>query len=267
MGEYNLPCERNQWEKRADRHGGQLNGVLFKGFSHPLNQYLDQGHTRIVAEQLLPHLPKGAWLLDLGCGYGRISEYIHKVRPDICLTGLDFTFAYCQRYRNHLKAYAVCADLTRLPLAHLRFDAVVAVTALMYIPLEQREMVFTNVFDLLRPGGMMLSIEPGAEYLNMVNRIRPSSSSTGGRGFNWLDYRRFGSIDSMSIRTSGGFPGFSALLPLLYLLHIWPSALYPLLRLGEWLDRLPYSNGRFSLHRWMLLQKEAADWEEDRPVV
>ena len=113
----------------------------------------------------------------------------------------------------------------------------------------------------------MLSIEPSAEYLNMANWIRPSSSTTGGKGFDWLDYRYLGSMNPMSIRASGGFPGFSILLPLLYLLQTWPSALRLLLRLGKWLDRLPYRSGRFSLHRWMLLQKKATDLEKEYPVV
>lgn len=73
---------RARWENRAAEYQDAPVGVLFRGLAPALNRYLHRFHARVVCGQLLPLLPQGARVLDLGCGYGRIGQEMLGHRTD-----------------------------------------------------------------------------------------------------------------------------------------------------------------------------------------
>ncbi len=45
--------------------------------------------TRVLAERIAPLLPRGASVLDVGCGDGKIDHLIQRARPDVRISGVD----------------------------------------------------------------------------------------------------------------------------------------------------------------------------------
>lgn len=247
---------RKRWEERAACHGDNLVSVLFKGFSEPLNRYIHQWHVTILAEHLLPQLARGARVLDLGCGYGRLSQELLKIRPDLQITGLDFSSEYCRRYRTAIGASVACGDLRHLPFRDASFDSVLSVVALMYVAKEEASQTVDGIMRLLRPGGVVLFLDPSEELLALASRILPSSAArtTGGRGFRLEEYRHLGRSGDAVVLKEGGNFGFTLLLPVLLLLRKG-CCVAPLLKLSGFLDAHFGKLRRYALHRWMLLQQ------------
>jgi len=259
-----LGVENNQlradWERRAIDKGSSYSGVLFRNLPDILNYYLHERHILIVLTKLLPLLPKHAALLDIGCGYGRISSYIRTFRPDIKLIGVDFAFPYCKQYFNNVGFTPVCADFSRPPFTQFCVDGLIAVTALMYVSPSDREKVITVLVNLLKPKGVALFIDSGKEFFKVASIIKScdAKSSTSGTGFILKEYNRLGKSTLTEIVDCGGFTGFSLLLPILHLFRAQLKVMKHLLKLSTAIDE---SLGhwrcwqRFALHRWMLLKR------------
>lgn len=247
---------RTEWEQRAAAEGSSYTGVLLRNLPPVLNHYLHERHVEVVLNRLLPRLPQGALVLDLGCGYGRISSHIKAARPDIQLVGVDFAFSYCQQFTQNVEAAALCADLSALPFAKGCVHGVVAVTALMYIPAAKQEAVMDHLLQRVQPQGFAIFIDPGAEFLGLVHLIngRRSRKLTSGAGIGLQKYDRLGTTSRTQIVDAGGFVIFSLFLPLLYLLQKRVGLVKWLLNFTAILDQ-KLGWRRFTLHRWMLLKR------------
>lgn len=248
---------RDEWDRRAADQGTSASGVLFQRFPPSLNEYLHQRHLSLVAGKLLPLVPAGARLLDIGCGYGRIGSDIRLRRPDLQLIGVDFSLTYCRLFTNDTSAPVICADLSTLPFRESVADALLCVTSLMYVPTAHRQKVFSAMIGNLKPGGLALLIDPGQEFLNLFRlfRSRKPVYTTGGTGFTLEEYNRLGCTGPSDILDAGGFMTFSLLLPVLYALHNHSGMLRPILRFVEAADLPLYRMRKLTLHRWMLIRK------------
>lgn len=144
---------------------------------------------RIAIQKLLP--AKGKTLLDLGAGFGRLTnEYVDRF-GDIVL----FDYAknllnqaeqewYIKQHKTHLRF--VQGDARKLPFVDGAFDVIVSVRLLHHI-LEIDE-VFAEVKRVLRPGGCAIiefaNKKNAKEILNALLR-RPNSQP-----YSWEPYRR-----------------------------------------------------------------------------
>jgi len=98
-------------------------------------------------------------VLDLGCGTGRftvpMAERVQRV------TGLDLCPAMIEKAREKtsqrgLRVEFKEGDMTNLQFADKSFDVVTSMVALMHIPLDQRQAVFSEAARVLKPGGRMI---------------------------------------------------------------------------------------------------------------
>ncbi|MCA9873442.1 MAG: class I SAM-dependent methyltransferase, partial [Anaerolineales bacterium] len=206
---------RIDWEKRALAKGVSLSSVLLQNLPPILNQHLHKWHIALVQSRLLPRMPQGSVVLDLACGYGRISLPIKVARPDIQLLGLDFAFPYCQHYIENVRSPAICASTYSLPFVPDFLDGIVAITALMYVETGQEEIVFQQLIHRLKPGGFALFLDPGTEFLKAASFFARSRTSTSGKGFRKYDYWQLGQTRTTRILEIGGCPVFSVFLPLM----------------------------------------------------
>lgn len=252
--------QRASWDSRALEKGTSLEGVLYRGLPDNLNQYLHDFHAEVVLHKLLPRIPTGGRVLDLGCGFGRISLPIRDARGDIKLVGADFSKSYCGMYAKQINKPVVCADIQSLPFRPGLFDGIVAVTSLMYIAEKKRDSVITAVNGLLKPGGHGLYIDPGHEFKRLAATLKPSTAATptGGSSFRARDYKTLGRLRT-EIADFGGVPGFSSLLPALYLTSGKPALFKTTREIARFLDRKFPRWWRFSIHRWILVRRPAAN--------
>lgn len=103
-------------------------------------------------------IPKGAKVLDLGCGNGRLYEALKK--REIDYTGLDFSQELTTlAKKRYPKQDFVVQDMTKLDLER-RFDVIISIAAFHHIPGKQsRVKTLKLIFDHLEDDGvLMLSV-------------------------------------------------------------------------------------------------------------
>jgi SAM-dependent methyltransferase len=97
-------------------------------------------------------------ILDAGCGNGRYSRFLLRhADPDAVITAFDLSPNMLQRARKRLgsdRVSHVAADLTHLPYADARFDAVVIGWVLEHLPDPRPGLM--ELARVLRPGGKLL---------------------------------------------------------------------------------------------------------------
>jgi SAM-dependent methyltransferase len=239
--------------------GDSRRGVLFKGFSEPANAALDAWHQRLVLQILAPEVRSGGTVLDIGCGYGRLTRVLMMHRADLTAIGQDISFRYC-KFLASAGGLAIQADQEALPMRPRSLDGAMAVTALMYAERGKVTGILRGIRGVLRPGAPLLVIDPGEELRAKIERAagRRVATATGGRGFLRNEYRQVATAAGFSIVRQGGNPSQSLLL---------------LLTLGgkvgwRWVSRVWPRGGieggysTLALHRWMLLRAggEQPDW-------
>lgn len=97
-------------------------------------------------------------LLDLGCGPGRDLATFKALghRP----TGLEGSPRLAAMARAHSGCPVIEQDLLALDLPQSRFDGVFANAVLFHVPSLVLPRVLQNLFETLRPGGVLFSSNP-----------------------------------------------------------------------------------------------------------
>ena len=138
---------------------GSEKRIVKAGYDAIAAQYLatrteDSADVQLLGE-LIQRLPRGAQVLDAGCGSGvpvtRILSRAFQV------TGVDFSEAQIALARQLVpEAQFVCQDMTELTFPDNSFDAVVSYYAIIHIPREEHRQLLAKFYRLLKPAGFVL---------------------------------------------------------------------------------------------------------------
>ena len=168
---------REAWGKRSERLGATKRAVLFKRFPGWLNERIHRRHVDFV----LRHCPaQAASVLDIGCGYGRISAELANERPSLEFQGVDLCTGFARAYEA---AVGPCFNgPVQAYTSERRFDCILVITTLMYLSADEQDDVLTRLRGMLAPGGVLICIEPASEIFATWRRLtgRASASPTGG---------------------------------------------------------------------------------------
>lgn len=104
------------------------------------------------------YLRDGDSLLDLGCGNGRVYEFLQKGEKDVRYTGLDFSEKLIEQGRKkYPDAAFVVSDMTELPFKEESFDHVWAIASFHHLPTrELRKRCLDEIQRVLKPGGYFI---------------------------------------------------------------------------------------------------------------
>jgi ubiquinone/menaquinone biosynthesis C-methylase UbiE len=101
-------------------------------------------------------LPKGARILELGCGAG--IPMTRRLAVNYGVTGLDISKEQLKlAVLNVSEASFVLADMTRLPFAENKFDAVAAFYCINHVRREDHRDLLGNIHRILKPGGLFIA--------------------------------------------------------------------------------------------------------------
>jgi len=102
-------------------------------------------------------LPRGAPVLDIGCGCGLPATRLLAERFDV--TGVDFSRVQIDRAEGLVPAAQfICADICEVAFPAEAFAAVVTFYAMIHMPLAEHPGLFRKMASWLRQGGYLLAI-------------------------------------------------------------------------------------------------------------
>lgn len=157
------------WEERSRKYGTKPEGVLPKSLPAPVNDYLNNWMFEQIRWSMKTF--KKAVVLDLGCGYGRLSKQILDEFKNLSIVGIDVSQTYVDLYNKNLspRGRAIRGDIRNLPFKDSFFNVVFMVTTLMYIIKKpDQEKVCDEIFRVLKPGGRFVIIERNPIGQNII---------------------------------------------------------------------------------------------------
>lgn len=110
-----------------------------------------------IYEEFEKELPEGGTILDLGAGTGRTYSYFAKKGYNYI--GLDFSSKMRdEAFRIHGKFPYILDDMVNIKkyFKNDSVDAVFAVYSLFHLPLEDLRKVLSDIYDILKAGGVFL---------------------------------------------------------------------------------------------------------------
>lgn len=112
------------------------------------------------------YLPAQGKILDVGCGYGYLANYLSLDRPERHVVGHDVAPDRIDIARrtvgNRRNVEFVVADSRQLPEAF--FDGIVVADVLHHIPYEEQAAVLADLFSKLKPGGRLVLRETDKRF-------------------------------------------------------------------------------------------------------
>jgi 2-polyprenyl-3-methyl-5-hydroxy-6-metoxy-1,4-benzoquinol methylase len=195
-----------EWEKRSKLFGSSPRGVLFKTLPDIFNEYIHNWQLKKILSEIEPGSGE-INIIDIGCGYGRISLPILEKFPEAKITGIDISKNYIELFKKNTGAQAFAGSAEDFSLQTDYYDYIICITVLMYVNKENLEKTISNFLTHLKKGGKILLIEPlhsGIYFqtcfglFNLLSKFKiADTSNTGGHSF------QYNFLQSL-IRKSGG---------------------------------------------------------------
>lgn len=151
----NIDKLRKDWDSRQKLLGNNLNSVLFKNFPSFMNKSLHKRHVEFIINNI-PH--GSSKLLDLGCGYGRVSDEILKSLGNIKISGVDLSEEFCKAFNMKFEScyHGSIQDFN----SEDKYNVILMITVLMYLDKQDIQKTLSKYWNLLEPGGRIICIEP-----------------------------------------------------------------------------------------------------------
>jgi ubiquinone/menaquinone biosynthesis C-methylase UbiE len=183
-----------QWEKRSRIFGSSPKGVLFKSLPDVFNEYIHHWQLKNILSEIAPN-SGDINIIDIGCGYGRISLPLLEKFPEANITGIDISKNYVDLFQKNTGKNAFVGFAEDFSLQSNYYDYIICITVLMYIDKDQIEKTISNFLRHLKKGGKILLIEPlhsGIYFqtcfglLNLLSKLKnTAASNTGGNSFQY----------------------------------------------------------------------------------
>lgn len=155
---------RSSWEERSQKFGNKVEGVATKSLPIDVNRKLDRWMFVQIEKVINNNLKQrtATRILDLGCGYGRLSKPLLDKYLHVKTYGIDISKNYVNLYNKNLypRGKAAEGDIKELKFKDNYFDGVFMVTTLMYLTARGDQLkAIREILRVLKPGGKLVIIE------------------------------------------------------------------------------------------------------------
>jgi ubiquinone/menaquinone biosynthesis C-methylase UbiE len=145
-------------EDSAQRYDTQVE-VLFNGSANAIRRQALVPLHEVFARRDQRRLK----LLDVGCGTGRLIDFIKQAWPRLPVVGLDLSDAYVAEARRHLKRWGwltlLVGKAEAIPLADASEDAVTSVFLFHELPPKVRQAALAEFARVLKRGGRLVLLD------------------------------------------------------------------------------------------------------------
>jgi len=148
------------WEQRHEKFGNSKRSVLFKNLPDYLNNRIHRLHIQFIQNALNDDTKT---LLDVGCGYGRISKDLLKYNSGLNIEGLELSTSFAHHFEKNIGTCYQGSLQDFIPTK--KYDAIIIVTMLMYIDSNELPVNIEKIWQSLQPGGVLICIEPIENFL------------------------------------------------------------------------------------------------------
>jgi len=147
------PWPRQTWTEELATLKSRLRRIWEAGDYDRLARYMESGGEAFYGRL---SIPRGASLLDVGCGSGKLA--LIAARHGVNATGVDIAENLVERARERARVEGLparfrVADVEALPFCDASFDAVVSLAGAIFAP--RPEMVARELVRVCRPGGVI----------------------------------------------------------------------------------------------------------------
>ncbi|KAH8554549.1 S-adenosyl-L-methionine-dependent methyltransferase [Umbelopsis sp. PMI_123] len=136
--------------------------IIERGYDQVADAYLAWSAPRptltraTYIDKLVEQLPKGANVLELGCGAG-VPSTQKLIASGLSVTGVDISGAQIELARAHVpKATLIHSDMMNLEFEPASFDAVVGFYSIFHLPKDEQSIMIERVQMWLKEGGWFL---------------------------------------------------------------------------------------------------------------
>ncbi len=167
-----LPRELPEWKTHEAEYHSDFEADVWD--THQLGRYRNRWAHKII-HNALRALPRGARVLEVGCGVGYDAAVL--VKAGLQVTATDISMGTLVRARKdiepHGRAAYVVADADHLPFAGQSFDAVFINASLHHLP--DPRTALREMARVARPHGLVIAgIEPNRFWHIFIQRFRPA---------------------------------------------------------------------------------------------
>lgn len=111
----------------------------------------------IFATQVIKYFPKGARILELGCGQGQDTKYF--IDNGFTVVAFDFSQFALDQAKLRVKTEFKLVDMSKpLEIQRESFDVVYSHLALHYFDKNRTQELFDEIYDVLKPGGIFATL-------------------------------------------------------------------------------------------------------------
>jgi len=157
---------KRYWTKRAKFYKNDIRGVLFK---KPYPSFVNTLFHNWSVGQVQGVIKKNDHVLDIACGWGRVSKELLKVNKKISIRGVDISKPFAQIYNNELspRAKAKVASMEKLPFKNNQFDLILCYETIEHVR-NPKKVISEMRRVLKKKGKLILAMDSGTLTFRII---------------------------------------------------------------------------------------------------
>lgn len=161
---------KKEWEKRSLHFKDSIKGVMLSSFPDFVNESIHEWQISTLRD-FFPRAQKKIKVLDIGCGYGRLSFELSRQFKNAEYHGIDISEEYVRLFNEKLKGRgkALYGRADNIPFTNRVFDYVFIATTLIYMSDGEIKKLIQKLKKIVKENALVIIIENNRTGINYIN--------------------------------------------------------------------------------------------------